>query len=87
MALERGSFWKQCHCVVRLDMKFQDFYVSMLEMNVVNHKLMSVTIGGVPVISSENCGLIGLGKKNSTFTDSLTTVIYQQAVCTEVIYF
>jgi hypothetical protein len=65
---------------------FQSFYASLLEMNIPIHKLVSITTGGAPAMTSENVGLIGLCKKEPTFPDffSYHCVIHQQVVCTKV---
>jgi hypothetical protein len=48
---------------------FQSFYANLLEMNVPNHKLVSMTIDGALAMTSENVGLIGLCKEDSAFPD------------------
>jgi hypothetical protein len=68
---------------------FQSFYASLLEMYVPIHKLVSLTTDGTPTMTSANVGLIGLCKKDPIFLDfySYHCVIYQQALCTNVINF
>jgi len=58
---------------------FQNFYASLLEMNVPIHKLVSVTTDDIPAMTSENVCLTELCKKDPTLPDFFSYQCYSTA--------